>query len=765
MASIEHLIQISGTDYGKVTAPPSSVGSTVRGTTYDPETVPDLDSKTIYLTVAAKSNGFFTGWSGDVSKATISGMTCTILGSETTKVTVTANFVERVQLTYSKNDGSGETRNVSFPKSVRWALPANTFTREGYTFAGWRIDNATTGTEYADGASVLVGKAHKFFAQWTAIPGYALTTSAKCGETPVEAQVTIQPSENAAGGGWTEGTQMTASVPAAIEDGFGNVQYVFARWTASQNVTLPSDVTTASISFSMPASDASLTANYELKPLTVLHEVDAASEDKVSTSLSPSGAFKYGDTATFTASNVSPGYEFAGWYAEDGARVSDSLECNVVLRGDLTLYAKVKATITVAWGVMVNSQMVPDTNSHGTIYLGNEFAPKSVTGTFVLGSEVEVGYALPEGDEGGFGGWYEGNNRANLESLGGGRFRYVVMAPVSLYATYDANVVNYYVSLHSYNSTPAIDASLGNFVMESAEGGDVEEMSKSTWESDSGLTAEGDGRFYRVAGVQAVRVRVYRTGNVPYSSFEWKSYAIAGGPSSNLTALNEEAEIVQTIDKNCYLRVIFAAKASRTVVARHEDEQVGTIARGTLEIVDARDVVREVNGYSVSGQYDDGATATVVARPANGYKFKGWYEVGGESPLSTRTQYSFTVNSVNVTLVAKFEEDSVGILLWEGSDENMEMEWTSKVYVAPKPFDPVAARIDATGYPDSPVQLDVGTMSSPNAKPTRPHPIEVASQDGRRLPRMRPERFVRFTVKASCEIDAVVIGTNMAEVN
>ena len=111
------------------------------------------------------------------------------------------------------------------------------------------------------------------------------------------------------------------------------------------------------------------------------------------------------------------------------------------------------------------------------------------------------------------------------------------------------------------------------------------------------------------------------------------------------------------------------------------------------------------------------------------------------------------------------------IFLWGGSGEPKKLTWTSKVYVTPRPFDPVAARVDAAGYP---VDLTVRTYSSPdnaNPLPVRDHaltsqnPLAVQSQDGRRLPRMRPERYLRVSVESYHEVDAVVVGTNMAEMN
>lgn len=669
-------------------------------------------------------------------------------------LTATASFSPLPTLSYNANGGSPtpETQTAYGEVTIA-AAPA----RQGYAFAGWSIGGET----YQPGDAYTLHESATATAQWRKVSSISASADVPSSFSGTPPAIEIAPPADAETGGWTEGTRITAAAPAQLLDSQGNVQCAFVSWRASANVELPSPATNPVVEFDMPGSDVTLTANYVLREMTVTCEVDPASAGKVNVGYSPSSVtLRYGNTVTFTASNVAPDHDFAGWYDAQGVLVSTSTEYNVILRKDIALRAKVKAHVSVEWGKFTDGTMGPDPDSHGTLILGSQSAAMKAEGDFVLGSEVVVGYALPEGDGGSFGGWFEGDNRITLDSLGNGRFKYVVTGPAALYATYNAQVEYSYVSLHAHDENGDVDPSLGDFAMESAEGGKVVEMSKEDWKTASRISQpHGDGRFYRVAGVQAVKVRVYKTGSVPFSAYEWHSYLVSGTSPTPL-AMNVEAEITKTIDGNCWLGVTFAAKTSRMVTARHDGDGVDVVARGTLELEDARDVERDVNGRYVSGLYDDDATATVVARPANGFKFAGWYS--DETQVSTSARYSFTVNGVNTTLTAKFEEDSMGIMLWEGSDENMEMEWTSKVYVTPKPFDPVTARVDATGYP---VSLDVGTMSSPAAVPTRPHPIEVASQDGRRLPRMRPERFVRFTVRASHEIDAVVVGTNMAEVN
>ena len=197
----------------------------------------------------------------------------------------------------------------------------------------------------------------------------------------------------------------------------------------------------------------------------------------------------------------------------------------------------------------------------------------------------------------------------------------------------------------------------------------------------------------------------------------------------------------------------------------------GTPAKYTVS------VSAEANGMAYVGDLSgvteltvgQGNTVTVNAVPLNGYRFDGWY-VGEQRIDGAGSSYTF-VPTANIALQARFTDDVAAIFLWEGSDDPKRMTWTSKVYVTSRPFDPVAARVDAAGYP---VDLTVRTYSSPDkANPlpvcdhalTSQNPLAVQSQDGRRLPRMRPERYLRVSVESYHEVDAIVVGTNMAEVN
>ena len=68
-------------------------------------------------------------------------------------------------VTFSANGGSGTMASVSVPASTATALPANTFTRSGYTFKGWAA-SSTGQVSVADQGSVSISADTTYYAVW-----------------------------------------------------------------------------------------------------------------------------------------------------------------------------------------------------------------------------------------------------------------------------------------------------------------------------------------------------------------------------------------------------------------------------------------------------------------------------------------------------------------------------------------------------------------------------------------------------------------------
>lgn len=173
-----------------------------------------------------------------------------------------------------------------------------------------------------------------------------------------------------------------------------------------------------------------------------------------------------------------------------------------------------------------------------------------------------------------------------------------------------------------------------------------------------------------------------------------------------------------------------------------------------------------------------GDTVQVSAKARNGWRFGGWFaDVSGQgTPVSTSAEFSFLAYLFPL-LFAMFERNTHAICEWEGSAEPKELVWRSKTYAASKPFNPSACRVDALGYPPGKIagldvqktlEFSVNMFSAPDSEATATARLPdfagrgvITSQDARRLPVRRMERYMQVAVKANVEIDALLVGTSM----
>ena len=584
---------------------------------------------------------------------------------------------------------------------------------------------------------------------------------------------------------WTTATTQIADgvVTATVEAQTESLDRImFKRWgvvDGDGNPVQVEDATANPLTFALPASDVTATAVYAPKAVEITVSEDLDSVDAISgvtltvwrDGSQVISGYQYGDEARFSAT-LAEGYGFGGWYdATTGSLVSAQNPLVVPsVTDDIRLKAKASASVTVKWGKLVGGAVVDDSDNHGTVSLGGQsYSTGVATKSVPLGETVTVGCAI-EGDEtGAFGGWWihEGNAYTMLDIEQNGIYTVPgsADAQITLWALYQESAPKYYVAIYAKDEDDDEYApALGDFAL-SGEG--VEELEKSAWQTATGRTAASNGRFYEVTGVRKVSLSVFQRDAKKFSGITWNSYQQSGG--MQMLDVEDEAPVAilsKVITEDCYAIVNFSNNTEATITVQLASDEASSMGRVDLSGA----ISREVNpsGWPVIGTYDRGTTATILAMPSIGYKFKEW-RIGGNPVPNAGAQYSFEVE-VSATYTAVFEADTVGICEWEGSSENKTLEWRSKVYTMPRPFDPVACRVDAAAYP---VTLNVETTSKPDTMPVRDHErtlvhdlgIPLVGQDGRRLPRMRPERFLQVAVTSRHEVDAVVVGTNMAEVN
>ncbi|QJD84709.1 InlB B-repeat-containing protein [Cohnella herbarum] len=321
---------------------PTTYSVAYDGNNSDGGTAPTETNKASGVTFAAKSNTFtrtgytFTGWNTQTDGGGTpyaEGATVTMpSGALTLYAQWTA--IPTYAVTYDGNDSDGGTAPTETNKAsgVTFAAKANTFTRTGYTFAGWNTQADGGGTPYAEGATVTMPSgALTLYAQWTAIPTYA---------------VTYDGNDSDGGTAPTETNKASGMSFAAKANTFTRTGYTFAEWNTQADGGGTPYAEGATVT--MPSSALTLYAQWTAIPTyAVTYDGNDSDGGTAPTETNKaSGATFAAKANTFTRT----GYTFAGWNTQaDGGGTPYAEGATVTMpSGALTLYAQWTAIPTYA---------------------------------------------------------------------------------------------------------------------------------------------------------------------------------------------------------------------------------------------------------------------------------------------------------------------------------------------------------------------------------------------------------------------------------
>ena len=194
------------------------------------------------LTEPTKAGYTFQGWSTEENGGgTTYQAGRTIPANENVLTLYTIWTANTYTVEFHANGDDGSISNQAFTYDVPQALTANTFTRTGYTFAGWNTAADGSGTAYSDGQEIsnltaVNGGTVTLYAQWTANT-YTVTV-----ETSGNGTATASPASA------TMGTEITLT--ATPRSGCH-----FVRWDV-----VSGDITIQDNQFTMPAGDVTVKA-------------------------------------------------------------------------------------------------------------------------------------------------------------------------------------------------------------------------------------------------------------------------------------------------------------------------------------------------------------------------------------------------------------------------------------------------------------------------------------------------------------------------
>ncbi len=295
-------------------------------------------------------------------------------------------------VTFNTNGGSGSMAAQAATSST--ALTSNSFTRAGYSFAGWSTASDGSGTSFADGATYPFNADATLFAKWTAVSNSVTYDDNGGSGSPT---------------GGTANTDTTFTVSGTVPTRAG---YTFAGWNTASNGSGTSYASSAT--FTMPASNVTLYAKWV--PITYAVTFNANGG-------SGSMATQSGTSSTALTSNsfTRAGYTFAGWAtASDGSGTSYANGASYAFNADLTLYAKWTA---VARTVMYDSN-------------GGSGAPAD--GSALTGATFTVSATVPTRSGYTFAGWNTASNGSGTSYASSASFT-MPASNVTLYANWTAN--------------------------------------------------------------------------------------------------------------------------------------------------------------------------------------------------------------------------------------------------------------------------------------------------------------------------------------
>lgn len=296
-------------------------------------------------------------------------------------------------LSYFANGGEGNSVDQTVVYDTT-KIAANTFTRTGYTFAGWNTKADGTGTNVEVG-SVFAMQETSLFAQWT-VNSYNLTIYYN-GESDSE-KITV------AYGSLINETEKALQVEA---------QPNFDKW-----FTYPGNEEFTFGSINMPANDFAIYATYK-------DQVSITFNTYGGTSVAPINGYVGDAIVAPTVTMVKEGYTFDGWFTTSECDVEFDFENTVMPEGGLTIHA----------GWTAHQYYVSFNANSGEGEMNNQKMTYDVS-TLNSNAFTKYGYT--------FAGWntaadgsgksYSNNSSENITSEAD--------VTVTLYAQWEANVIN-----------------------------------------------------------------------------------------------------------------------------------------------------------------------------------------------------------------------------------------------------------------------------------------------------------------------------------
>jgi uncharacterized repeat protein (TIGR02543 family) len=311
-------------------------------------------------------------------------------------------------VTFNGNGNTGGTMAAQTASSAT-ALTTNTFTRTGYTFAGWNTINVGGGTAYADGASYPFTANTTLYAQWT----------------PNNNTITFDKNAVDATGTTANQTVATDAIATLTSNGYSRTGYTFSGWNTAANGSGTSYADGAS--YTMGTANVTLYAVWTVTgSFTVTFNANGGTG---------SMANQIANTATALTTNTftRAGFIFSGWntlVGGGGTTYTDG--ASYPFTADTTLYAQWTAIYTFTYNGNSNTGGTAPTDASSPYVAGATVTVKANTGTLVRTGYTFAGWNTASN---GSGTDYAATGSATLTMPAANTILYAKWTPITITAT------------------------------------------------------------------------------------------------------------------------------------------------------------------------------------------------------------------------------------------------------------------------------------------------------------------------------------------
>lgn len=320
---------------------------------------------TQYTITVTVNNGYtFSKWTtdsaGNTSVGTSTSLTITVGETNVYYAWATPN---PYTITYNANGGTGsaQTQNVTY-NSPFTTKASGTFSRTGYTFAGWSTDKSSLAGSYQKASTsytyTTAGNT-TLYAVWTANQ-YTLTINPNGGTYDGKTTNTTV----------TQNYNTTYTVANPTRTG-----YTFNGWTNSGSGSI------SGTTYTFGAGDGTLTANWTAYTYTITYNLDGGS---VATANPTTYTI---ETADFTLNNpTKAGYKFLGWTGTELSSASTTVTISKGSTGNRTYTANWQAN---SYNITINS-----VNGTGGSVSPTTYSTSTAAQTATLTNPTKTGYTF-----------------------------------------------------------------------------------------------------------------------------------------------------------------------------------------------------------------------------------------------------------------------------------------------------------------------------------------------------------------------------------